>query len=317
QLISGGQSLFGIKSEFQFGNLHLTTIASQQEGQSNTLSIEGGAQKTEFDLKPTDYDANRHFFLAYYFRNNWNRAHAAPTTIRTFEGFDKIVEVEVWKVSQRAGTQTNTRQAVAMVDLGENARLLEQADAYTKTVLPAPKLPGEQYDQADLKALRDGNTRASSYLSNPSEMEHPLDTQQDMHAGEFKRLTLGEDYRVHRRLGFITLQQRLRPGEALAVAFRYRMNDGTVRTVGDFSQGGTTGGINADRLVLKLLRPTDPVAPGGDGGVNPPAWFLQLRNVYELSGRDFSADNFKLNIEYIPSGQGGRTTVPEIGGQKT
>ena len=63
QLISGGQSLFGIKSEFQLGNLNLTTIASQQEGQSNTLNIEGGAQESEFDLTPTDYDENRHYFL--------------------------------------------------------------------------------------------------------------------------------------------------------------------------------------------------------------------------------------------------------------
>ncbi|MFB6273803.1 MAG: cell surface protein SprA [Salinibacter sp.] len=315
QLISGGQNLFGIKSEFQFGNLNLTAIASQQEGQSNTLNIEGGAQKSKFDLKPTDYDANRHYFLGYYFRNNWNRAHADPTTIRTFENFDEITEVEVWKITQRVDDQTNTRQAVAVVDLGEEARLLDQANDYDSTLVPTPKR--DQYDQTDLKKLRDGNTRASSYLGNPGDMEKPLDTQQDMHAGEFKRLTRGEDYRINSRLGFISLQQRLRPGEALAVAFRYRLNDGTVVTIGDFSQGGTTGGVNADRLVLKLLRPTDPVAPSADGAVSPPAWFLELRNVYSLSGRDFSADNFTLNVTYEASGQGQRTTIPDVTGQQT
>ncbi len=315
QLISGGQSLFGIKSEFQFGNLSLTTIASQQEGQSNSLSIEGGAQETEFDLKPTDYDENRHFFLGYYFRNNWNQAHEDPTTIRTFGPFDEITEVEVWKITGQVGNQANTRQGVAVVDLGENPQLVSEADDYTETVLPAPD--GDQYNEADLDSLRDGEQRASSYLSDPSTMEQVLDTQQDLHAGEFKRLTRGQDYRIDGRLGFLSLQQRLRPDEALAVAFRYRTNDGTVRTVGDFTQGGTTGGINADRLVLKLLRPTDPVAPSQEGGVNPAAWFLQMRNVYDLSGRDFSPENFELDIEYQASGQGARTTLPDVGGQST
>ena len=314
QLISGGQSLFGIKSEFQIGNLNLTTIASQQEGQSNSLSIEGGAQKTEFDLQPTDYDENRHYFLAYYFRNNWNRAHEDPTTIRTFDQFDEITEIEVWKITDQVADQTNTRQAVAVVDLAEESRLLDEANAYDSTLVPRPDR--DQYEGEDLDSLRDGDRRASTYLSNPNNVERPLNTQQDLHAGEFKRLKRGQDYRIDRRLGFLSLQQRLRSDEALAVAFRYRLNDGTVRTVGDFSQGGTTGGINADRLVLKLLRPTDPVAPSQDGGVNPAAWFLQLRNVYELSGRDFTASNFELDVEYQASGQGARTTLPDVGGQQ-
>jgi len=317
QLINGGQSLFGLKSEFQFGNLHLTTIASQQEGQSNSLNIEGGAQETEFDLKPTDYDEDRHFFLGYYFRNNWNRAHEDPTTIRTFDGFDEITEIEVWKVTPQAVDQTNTRQAVAVVDLGEDARLVEEADGYDETVLPGPDLPGEQYDEDDLETLRDGSERASSYLSDPSNVEQPLDTQQDLEEGEFRRLTRGQDYRIDQRLGFLSLQQRLRSDEALAVAFRYRTTDGTVRTVGDFTQGGSSGGINADRIVLKLLRPSDPVAPSGEGGIDPAAWFLQLRNVYSLSGRDFTSENFELDIEYQASGQGAQTTLPEVGGQNT
>jgi cell surface protein SprA len=315
QLMSGGQSLFGIKSEFQFGNLHLTTIASQQEGQSNSLSINGGTQETEFDLKPTDYDENRHYFLGYYFRNNWNRAHEDPTTIRTFDGFSEITEIEVWKLTPQNAGQTNTRQAVAVVDLGENSRLLDDADEYNKAVLPAPDLPGEQYDDGDLSALRDGGERASSYLSDPQNVERTLNTQQDLEEGEFKRLTRGQDYRIDRRLGFLSLQQRLRSNEALAVAFRYQRTDGTVRTIGDFTQGGSSGGINADRLVLKLIRPSDPVAPSGEGGVNPAAWFLQLRNVYPLSGRDFTSDNFELDIEYQASGQGAQTTLPDVSGQ--
>src|SRR5690625_7055657 len=78
RLIRGGQSLFGIKSEFQVGNLFLTTVASQQEGQSNSLSIDGGAQTTEFSLQATDYDDSRHFFLGFFFRNHFEQSQSDP-----------------------------------------------------------------------------------------------------------------------------------------------------------------------------------------------------------------------------------------------
>jgi len=314
QLISGGQSLFGIKSEFQFGNLELTTIASQQEGQSNTLSIDGGAQETQFDLKPTQYDANRHFFLGYYFRNRWNDAHQDPRTIRTFDGFSEITEVEVWKTTQK--TQSNvddadTRSAVAVVDLGENDTLLDSTDAFTQTTLPS--LENDQYADPDLDSLRSGETTVSSYLS--SKVENSL-TEQNLQAGKFKRLTRGDDYRLHPRLGFISLRQQLQSDEALAIAYKYRTATGAVVQVGDFSgtRGGSSGGINADRLVLKLLRPRNPVAPGES--VNPAPWFLQLRNVYRLKGRDFREDSFDLTIEYQDSGSGAKTRLQRVGGSK-
>ncbi len=315
RLISGGQSLFGLKSELQLGNLSLTTVASQQEGQSNTLSIEGGAETTEFDLQPTDYDEGTHYFLGYYFRNNWNRAHQNPTTLRTFDGFDKITDIEVWKLRTSQGPgESDIRKAAAVVDLGENSVLLEEADEYTDTVLPDSSR--DQYGSADLAALRDGDVSVSTYVRSSGNLNRTLGSQ-DVVEGEFKRLEKGRDYRLDDRLGFLSLQQRLRSDEALAVAFRYRTNDGEVHTVGDFSsdQGGTSGGINADRLLLKLLRPTNPVSPNRDGSVDPAAWFLEMRNVYRLGGRGFESDNFELDIEYDPPGQSPTTTISEVAGQ--
>ena len=315
QLISGGQSLFGIKSTFQLGNFNLTTIASQQEGQSNSLSIEGGAEKTEFSLQPTDYDEDAHFFLGYYFRNNWNRAHRDPTTITLFDGFNKITDIEVWKLQTTSTTNENAdvRRAAAVVDLGESPQLVREADGYTDTVLPGGER--DQYTDADLEALRDGDTSVSGYVESSANLSQPLESQ-DWTDGKFKKLERGRDYRLDTRLGFLSLKQRLRSNEALAVSFRYRAN-GQDREVGDFSsdQGGTTGGVTADRLVLKLLRPPNPVAPGPNAADEPPAWFLEMRNIYRLSGRGFNPDNFELDIEYNPSGQGASTTIPEIAGQ--
>jgi len=317
RLISGGQSLFGLKTRFRFGDLRLTTIASKQEGQSNSLSIEGGSETTEFDLEPTDYDEGRHFFLGYYFRNNWNRAHEDPTAITLFNGFDQVTNIEVWKLRTSPDPDDeNVRKAAALVDLAESPRLVEKASEYTETVLPSSDR--DQYDQNDLATLRDGDQAVSSYVS--SELDTPLGSQGAV-SGDFERLERGRDYRIDERLGVVSLQQRLRPDEALAVAFRYRAG-GEVRTVGDFSgdQGGSSGGVEADRLVLKLLRPSNPVAPGpeaSDADAGPAAWFLEMRNVYQLGGRDFNPEGFELNIEHEPPGQNAQPTIPGVGGQQT
>ncbi|PQJ34800.1 cell surface protein SprA [Salinibacter sp. 10B] len=311
QLISGGQSLFGIKGTFQLGNLSFTTIASQQEGQSNSLSIEGGAETTEFSLQPTDYDEGTHFFLGYYFRNSWNVAHEDPTSIRP--PVDQIENIEVWKLqtSSSASEEADVRRVAATVDLGESPRLLQQADEYTERVLPSPE--ADQYTESDIAALRDGeNTSVSNYVESGANLAQPLQTQ-DWEEGNFKKLEKGRDYRLDDRLGFISLNQRLRPNEALAVAYKYRVN-GQVRQIGDFAaeQGGTTGGVKADRLMLKLIRPTNPVAPGPNATDEPSSWFLEMRNVYRLSGRGFTANNFELDVEYKPSGQGATTTLSDI-----
>ena len=315
QLISGGQSLFGIKSRFQLGNLSLTTIASQQEGQSNSLSIEGGSETTEFTLQPTDYDEDTHFFLGYYFRNNWNRAHEDPTSITLFNGFNRVTDIEVWKLQTSSSTseESDVRRVAALVDLGESPAILRQADDYTTPdQLMGP--PVDQYSESDLAALRDGEQSVSGYVESAGTLTEPLQTQ-DWESGNFKKLERGRDYRLDNRLGFLSLKQRLRPNEALAVAFRYQAG-GQVVEVGDFSagQGGSTGGVTADRLVLKLLRPTNPVAPGPEAvpEEEPTSWYLELRNIYRVGGRGFSAENFDLDVEYSPSGQGTTTTLSEI-----
>jgi len=321
QLISGGQSLFGIKSTLQFGNLNLTTIASQQEGQSNTLSIEGGSETTEFTLRPTDYDESAHFFLGYHFRNSWNQVHQNPTTITLPQGLSNGIErIEVWKLTNTTTDQeTEVRNAAALVDLGEAPALLDQTDAYTTTAAPDPDR--DQYTTTDLENLRsaDSTNSVSSYVESTANLDRPLGAQ-DFESGNFKKLEKGRDYRLDGDRGFISLKQRLRPNEALAVAYRYQGTDGEVREVGDVSgdQGGGSGTRGGDRLILKLLRPTNPVAPGGNDNADadePAAWFLEMRNVYRVRGRGFNADNFELDIEYAPSGQGATTTIPDIAGQ--
>ena len=65
-LITGSQSLFGIKTKLQFGRLTATTIFSQQKGKKSEIEVSGGAQVTKFEVLGDNYESNRHFFLSQY-----------------------------------------------------------------------------------------------------------------------------------------------------------------------------------------------------------------------------------------------------------
>ena len=73
-LISGVQSLFGLKTQLQFGKLWVTSVISQQRSKRQSLTIQGGTQTQQFSVKADDYEENRHFLLAQYFRDNYNNA---------------------------------------------------------------------------------------------------------------------------------------------------------------------------------------------------------------------------------------------------
>lgn len=314
-LIRGGQSLFGIKSEFQIGGLYLTSVVSQQEGQANNLSIKGGSESTNFDIKPTDYEQDVHFFLGYYFRNRWEDALSDPPNIRVANGFERVAEIEVWKLQPTTPEEENVRQVVATVDLGESPELLRLADGYTQAVLPDPDM--DQYDDTpggELDAqLRDGNATPSSFLESSKGL-----TGSDFQVGRFKKLERGRDYSVDEVLGYITLRQSLLENEALAVAYRYIANGRSVQ-VGDFSTdtGGSNGGQDENKLVLKLLRPVQLRQPALESDFNPAVWYLQLRNIYRFPGSGINPNQFELQLFYEPPGKTSSKTLPDVGGQQT
>ena len=69
-LITGAQSLFGVKAELKFGNTNIAAVISEQRSQSQTIQTNGEGTLEEFSLFALDYEDNRHFFLAQYFRDN-------------------------------------------------------------------------------------------------------------------------------------------------------------------------------------------------------------------------------------------------------
>ena len=71
-LIKGASSLFGVRTDMQFGKLKLQTVFSQKKSASKSVSSRGGVQLTPFELNVADYEENRHFFLSHYFRSHYD-----------------------------------------------------------------------------------------------------------------------------------------------------------------------------------------------------------------------------------------------------
>ncbi|NJO69411.1 MAG: cell surface protein SprA [Bacteroidetes bacterium] len=114
-LITGSQSLFGLKTEMQFGKLYMTTVLSQQKGESSVIEVKGGAQQEEYELQIDKYDANKHFFLSQHFRNKYEEA---LSTLPAVNSDITITKIEVW-VTNKSSNYENTRNIVAFMDLGE------------------------------------------------------------------------------------------------------------------------------------------------------------------------------------------------------
>src|SRR5699024_7249393 len=115
-LIQGAQSLFGVKTELQFGKTRITGVFSEQKSETKTVVAEGGATVTDFKMYAMDYDDNRHFFLSHYFRDNYDRVISQYPFLSTNI---EITRVEVW-VTNRSNRTENIRSIVALQDIGES-----------------------------------------------------------------------------------------------------------------------------------------------------------------------------------------------------
>lgn len=118
-LIRGAQSLFGVKTQLQFGKTTITGVFSEQKSQTKSIVAESGGTVQNFDLFALDYDNDRHFFLSQYFRNKYD------ASLRNYPLIDSRVQVtriEVWVTNKQNRVTTNNnnlRNIIALQDLGE------------------------------------------------------------------------------------------------------------------------------------------------------------------------------------------------------
>ena len=75
-LIQGSQQLFGFHTKLKFGKLTVDAVLSKKETSTENMQVQGGATTQEFQIRADEYEENRHYFIAQYFYDNYNRAMA-------------------------------------------------------------------------------------------------------------------------------------------------------------------------------------------------------------------------------------------------
>ncbi len=278
-LISGSQSLFGLKTELQFGKLTVTSVFSQQRGESSVINVQGGSQLSEYSVTVDDYDANKHFFLSEYFRENYNKALSRLPVITSDVS---ITRMEVW-VTNKTTNFEQSRNIVAVNDLAEPYPRFFDRDPGQTGNYPRNAL-NQAYNEltSTYAAIRD--------IKNvTSELEGAgLVLGTDFEKIENARLLSAREYTYNEKLGYISLNTALNTDEILAVAYEFTYRGQTFR-VGELSQ---SSGISApSSLMMKLLKPTN-FTPRSY------TWDLMMKNVYALGAYQVNEDEFTLDVLY-------------------
>ncbi len=282
-LIRGSTALFGIKSTLQFGRLTATALISQQNSESRSVSTKGGVQTTPFRIAADEYDQNRHYFLAQFFRDHYDEFASRLPYVSS--GVN-ITRIEVW-VTNKTGNYNQSRNLVAFMDLGEESHL---ASTFWT---PNPAIPNPANASNNLLATIKADYPGARNINTVTQALAPLaaygiEGGRDFEKVESARLLSASEYTLNPTLGYISLRSRLNADEVLAVAFEYTYG-GKVFQVGEFS-----GDIaETDRsLYLKMLKSTtqDPRLP---------MWRLMMKNVYSLDAFQVEQQNFRLYIKYL------------------
>ena len=286
-LIRGSSALFGIKTDLKFGKLRVQALVSQQNSESQSVSSKGGAQMTSFEVDVDNYDENRHFFLSYYFRDNYEQAMKALPYIASGVTINRI---EVW-VTNKRGNYDEARNIVALTDLGEYAPSHVQHPQWTTS--SAARTP---YNKANslYETLTQGYVAVRDIQQVSSVMQElSLDVSEDYEKIESARLLSSSEYTLNAALGYISLRSALNQDEVLAVAYEYTYA-GQVYQVGEFSTDAGESLKAPNALLLKMLKSSNnaPIAK------NKGTWDLMMKNVYSVGASQMSGDKFELYVQY-------------------
>ena len=275
-LIKGASSLFGVRTDMQFGKLKLQMVASQKKSASKSVSTRGGVQLTPFELNVADYEENRHFFLSQYFRNHYDAWMQKLPNLTT--GIT-INRVEVW-VTNKTGNTTNTRNIVALTDLGENQKLSNPMWVASGQV-PSNQANTEYAAMTGQYAAARDIDQAATTLDGGG-----LIGGADYEKLESARLLNSSEYTVNTALGYISLKTSLQTDQVLAVAYEYT-SGGVTYQVGEFASDLSD---TKQALFVKSLKNTSNNPRQGN-------WGLMMKNVYYLAST-VEKEKFRLDVKY-------------------
>ncbi|PKP33709.1 MAG: cell surface protein SprA, partial [Bacteroidetes bacterium HGW-Bacteroidetes-17] len=296
-LITGSQSLFGIKTKLQFGKATITSVFSQQKSQTSSITVQGGAQTNKFSLTAVDYEENRHFFIGQYFREEVigqdgkpsNRYNEALRNLPVIASNVNITRMEVW-VTNIGPAVSDNRNIIALADLGEYQPNNSYINPLSGGNLPS-NFSNNLMNNLDTAQLRNINT-VSNYLK-----YDPLNIGQsgyfvageDFEKIESARKLRSSEYTFNSKLGFISLNTTLNADQTLAVAYQYTViGDDRIYQVGEF----TDQGVDAPEvLIVKLLKSTSV-------NTHNKMWDLMMKNVYSIRAYQVNPEDFIFNIFY-------------------
>ena len=275
-LIKGASSLFGVRTDMQFGKLKLQMVASQKKSASKSVSSRGGVQLTPFEINVADYEENRHFFLSRYFRNHYDEwMQKLPNLVTGIT----INRVEIW-VTNKSGTTANTRNIVALTDLGEASKISNPM--WTATGLVPSNSANNEYQAMTTQyvAARDID-QAAATLEGAG-----LVGGADFEKLESARLLSSSEYSVNTALGYVSLKTGIQTDQVLAVAYEYT-SGGVTYQVGEFASDITD---TKQALFVKALKNTSCNPQQGN-------WDLMMKNVYYLAS-NIEKEKFRLDVKY-------------------
>ena len=278
-LVPGVSSLFGLRTDVQFGKLKLQTVVSQKKSASSSVSSKGGKQTTNFEFSATNYEENRHFFLSHFFREQYDKN---MKTLPTIASGINVKRVEIWVTNKSSSTENN-RNIIALADLGEPSYISNPQWNPTGVNVPSNR-SNTEYEEI-LTSFADARdiSQATTILDAIPGFEGSVDYEKLQSA---RKLGTSEYY-LNSALGYVSLNSTLQTDDILAVAYEYTYG-GMTYQVGEFASDITN---NQQALFVKLLK-------GTTGSPSQPTWRLMMKNVYNLGANQVQKDMFRLDVKY-------------------
>lgn len=276
-LITGAQSLFGVRTDLKFGRTNVSAVFSEQRSESKNIVVQGGGVMTDFKVAAEKYEYNRHFFLGQYFRNSYD------TALKNYPAINSninIQRIEVWKVDKSGGNQQNRRSIIALRDIAESNSVPQNgSNRLFKNIL-----------DKEFTKISDARSFLNTYEFNGLQFQDG----ENFIVNENVRKLDASEFTFYPKLGYISLNTPLVDGEdLLAVSFQYTLSTdpNTLYTVGQMSD-------ETDKpIIAKLIKPNSAV------NVASPMWDLMMKNIYSLNAYGVSNEDFMLNINFKDNGE--------------
>ncbi|MCR5780050.1 MAG: cell surface protein SprA [Bacteroidaceae bacterium] len=280
-LIPSISSLFGLRTDLQFGKLKLQTVVSQKNSASKSVSSKGGSQTQNYEISAADYEENRHYWLGHYFRDNYDRW---MKTLPTIASGITIKRIEVWVTNKKNPSTQNNRNLIAFTDLGETEHIINSQWGRTGSATNPYNRANTLYDDV-VNQYTDARdiSLATTTLDAISGIEGGTDYEKLQSA----RLLSSSEYTLNSALGYISLSSQLEPDEVLAVAYEYTQGGQTFQ-VGEFASDLTD---NKQCLFVKAIKSTTSSPRMGN-------WPLMMKNVYNLGATSTQREKFRLDVKY-------------------